>query len=242
MTLLIKAAIPLLALAAVISPASAANFTPPQGCNLEMTIQNRSCTVSQHYRCSADKSGDQRVMIFDQDGASFESHIDAETRWLQSTNLRNGLSDALEPDARDHASFATLLKTGRDDFDFWTSSDGGARLRHIGHDVLTGEKVEIDGTPLEVTQFELRTYDENGEELIHRKGSQYISRAHGRFYGGVETSSDWTGASMDTNDSPVTFAFPGQPGFGDITPQYDCDMQMVQHHSPAMTARNGLSL
>ena len=50
--------------------------------------------------------------------------------------------------------------------------------------------------------------------LIQRKGQQFISRAHGRFYGGIEESTDWTGAAQQSNDSPVTFAFPGQPGFG----------------------------
>ena len=66
-----------------------------------------------------------------------------------------------------------------------------------------------------------------GDVLIQRKGQQFISRAHGRFYGGIETSTDWTGAVQDANDSPVTFAFPGQPGFGATRPEYDCDLQMV---------------
>ena len=223
----IRLAITAAALSALAAPALGASFTPPQGCRLEITVQNRSCTVSQHYRCDADAPGDQRVTIFTQDGAVFESRIDKETRWMESTNLRSGLSDTLEPEAANHASFSNLLETGRDDFDFWTRSNSGERLRHIGHDVLTGERRDIGGVPLEVTEFDLRTFSESGDLLIHRKGSQFVSRAHGRFYGGTETTSDWTGRVEDSNDSPVTFAFPGQPGFGDTTPQYDCDMQMV---------------
>lgn len=221
-------------------PATAGTFTPPSGCTLEMTIQNRSCTVAQHYRCSADDPGDQRVTIFTRDGAAFESRIDQETRWMESTNLMSGLSDRLVDEARDHASFADLLRTGRDEFDFWTESNNGERLRHIGHDILTGEIVEIGGVPLEVTQFDLRTYSETGEQLIHRQGSQFISRTHGRFYGGVETSSDWTGATHESNDTPMRFAFPGQPGFGDTVPQYDCDLQMVKlplHDAPLQPIR-----
>ena len=213
-------------------PAFAGTFTPPSGCTLEMTVQNRSCTVSQHYRCAADPGGDQRVTVFTREGAAFESRIDRETRWLESTNLMSGLSDRLLPEARDHASFSNLLRTGRDDFDFWTESGTGERLRHIGHDILTGESVEIGGLSLEVTEFDLRTYSATGEQLIHRQGNQFISRAHGRFYGGVESTSDWTGASHETNDTPVHFAFPGQPGFGDTTPHYDCDMQMVRRDHP----------
>ncbi|MFV0299808.1 MAG: hypothetical protein ACK5IP_02825 [Paracoccus sp. (in: a-proteobacteria)] len=217
-------------------PGRAADFTPPQGCKLEMTVQNRGCTVSQHYRCSADATGDQRVTIYTQDGPVYQSRIDRETRWMESTSLVNGIHDELEPRADDHASFSTLLETGRDDFDFWTQSNDGQRLHHVGHDELPGDKVTIDGVPLEVTRFELTTYSEAGDVLIERKGQQFISRAHGRFYGGIENSTDWTGAVLNENDSPVTFAFPGQSGFGATRPEYDCDQQMVggQPASPAL--------
>ena len=208
-------------------PALAANFTPPEGCRLEVTIQNRGCTVSQHFRCGGDAPGDQWVRYFTREGASYQSRIDRETRWMESTNLLTGLTDVLEEDAADHASFGTLLRTGRDDFDFWTRSQDGERLRHVGHDELTGEKVEIDGVPLEVTRFDLTTSNEAGDVLIRRRGQQFVSRAQGRFYGGVERSEDWRGTVEETNDSPVTFAFPGAPGFGSTTPEYDCDLQMV---------------
>ncbi|WJS83429.1 hypothetical protein [Paracoccus sp. TOH] len=209
-------------------PAMAANFTPPEGCRLEITVQNRGCTVAQHYRCSGDAPGDQWVTYFTREGATYQSRIDRETRWMESTDLRSGLVDVLEEQAADHASFSTLTRTGRDDFDFWTRSNSGERLRHVGHDALTGETVQIDGVTLEVTRFDLTTYSESGEVLITRKGQQFISRAQGRFYGGVETSEDWTGARQETNDSPVSFSFPGQPGFGSTTPEYDCDLQMVR--------------
>ncbi|KGJ04463.1 hypothetical protein IT41_10100 [Paracoccus halophilus] len=218
-------------------PAMAAVFTPPEGCTLEITIQNRGCTVSQHYRCSADTPGDQRVTIFTPEGPVYQSRIDRETRWMESTNLRNGIRDVLEARAADHASFSTLIETGRDDFDFWTLSNDGQRLRHVGRDELPGESVTIDGVALEITRFELTTFSETGEALIRREGQQFISRAHGRFYGGVERSEDWTGMVEESNDSPVTFSFPGEAGFGATTPEYDCDLQMVHLHRPAETAR-----
>lgn len=220
-------------------PAQATTFTPPEGCKLEVTIQNRGCTVSQHYRCSGDASGDQRVTIYTPDGAVYQSRIDRETRWMESTNLRNGIHDELEPQAEDHASFSTLLRTGRDDFDFWTRANDGQRLHHVGHDVLPGERVSIDGVPLEITQFELTTYNESGDVLIQRKGQQFISRAHGRFYGGIEQAEDWTGTVEQVNDSPVTFAFPGHPGFGATRPEYDCDLQMVMGGALTPARRNG---
>ena len=226
---------PVLALAAATSalltlsalPVAAANFTPPDGCRLEVTVQNRGCTVSQLYRCSGDAEGDQWVTYFSREGATYQSRIDRETRWMESTDLRSGLTDILQDGAKDDASFSSLTRDGRDDFDFWTEASNGERLHHVGHDALTGEKVQIDGVALEITRFQLTTFNEQGDELIRRQGQQFISRAQGRFYGGVETSQDWTGAKESTNDSPVRFAFPGQTGFGSTVPEYDCDLQMV---------------
>lgn len=226
-----------LALTGALPALAATPYTPPAGCELKMTIQNRGCTVSQHYICSADAPGDQHVSYFTNEGEVYTSRIDAETRWMESTNLVSGLTDVLEPNAKDHASFRKLLKRGEDDFDFWTRSSNGERLHHIGKDVLTGETVTIDHVPLEVTEFTLTTYAENGDVLIERRGQQFISREHGRFYGGVEHSRDWTGAVQDSNESPVTFAFPGEPGFGAMKPEYDCEMQMVDGRTPGLIDR-----
>ncbi|TRW99720.1 hypothetical protein FNJ84_01745 [Paracoccus sp. M683] len=209
-------------------PAPAATFMAPQGCRLEMTIQSRGCTVTQIYRCESDPNGTQHSAIFGQDGLTHLSTIDAETRWIESSDPQTGLVDRLVDAAKDHASFSELLQTSRDDFDFWTQSNTGERLHHVGRDVLTGEKVVIDGVELEKTQFELTTSNEAGEVLIQRKGQQFINRANGRFYGGIEQSSDWTGETRETNDSPVTFSFPGEAGFGATEPQYDCDMMVAQ--------------
>lgn len=209
-------------------PAQAAGlFSPPQGCRLEYTVQNRSCTVSQHYRCDADPEGWQRLATFGQEGMTHLSTIDAETRWIESTDPETGLTDTLEDGAEDDASFSTLIATGRDDFDFWTVSNTGERLHHMGFDELTGEKVEIGGIPLEATRFELTTTNEAGDVLIERTGGQFISRTLGRFFGGIEQGTDWTGEARETNDSPMSFAFPGQTGFGSTTPQYDCDLLMT---------------
>ncbi|WP_347137518.1 hypothetical protein [Paracoccus sp. SSK6] len=217
-----------LALALAASAVQAANFTPPQGCQLQVTVQNRGCSVVQYYTCKADPAGDQRSAVFGKDGLQHLSRIDAETRWVESSDPNTGLADYLVERSKDHASFRTLLETGQDDFDFWTESNTGERLRHVGQDILTGEKVEIDGEPLEVTRFQLRTYGADGALLIERTGQQFISRKMGRFYGGIERQSDWTGQRQETNDSPVTFAFPGEAGFGDTEPKFDCDQLLTQ--------------
>ena len=208
-------------------PAKAANFTPPDGCTLNLTVQNHSCTVTQYFTCSTDPKGDQRSATFAQDGLRYLSRIDAETRWLESSSPPSGIHDVLVEDAADHASFSTLEETGFDDFDFWTQSNSGEKLRHVGNDKLTGRKVTIDDVELEETRFQLKTYNEAGDLLIDRKGQQYINREMGRFFGGKETMNDWTGAKSESDDSPVLFRFPGDTGFGSTTPQFDCGMQMV---------------
>ena len=227
----------LLVLSGTLPAQAATPYTPPSGCELKMTIQNRGCIVSQHYICSSDAPGDQRVSYFTNEGEVYTSRIDIETRWMESTNLVTGLTDVLEPEAKDHASFRKLLKRGEDDFDFWTRSNNGERLHHVGKDILTGETVTIDNVPLEVTEFNLTTYSQSGDVLIERSGKQYINREHGRFYGGVEHSRDWTGAAQESNDTPVTFAFPGEPGFGATKPEYDCEMQMVDGRAPGLIDR-----
>lgn len=210
-----------------VAQARAASFVPPAGCELKITVQNRGCTVGQHYICAADAQGDQHVVYFDREGPSYHSKIDVETRWLESTDLTTGLTDRLLDQAADPPSFSALLQAGRDDFDFWTESNNGERLRHIGEDTLTGEKVEIDGVALELTNFHLKTFGADGQLLIESRGQQFINRDHGRFYGGVEHSEDWTGEIRDDDDSPVTFAFPGDAGFGSTEPVFDCDMMMA---------------
>ncbi|MFV0292181.1 MAG: hypothetical protein ACK5II_02765 [Paracoccus sp. (in: a-proteobacteria)] len=211
-----------------ISPLQAAQFSPPDGCTLDMTVQLRGCVVAQEYHCASDAAGDQRIIYFDKDGPFHTSRIDVETRWMESTNLRTSLVEFLEPEATDHASFATLLRSGRDDFDFWTTSNSGERFRNIGEDRLTGEKVTIDGVELELTNYQLRIFAEDGRLLIESKGQQFINRDHGRFYGGIEHWSDWTGEDRTENGSPVIFSFPGEQGFGSTKPLFDCEMQMVR--------------
>lgn len=209
-------------------PAHSASFTPPAGCRLEVTVQNRGCSVAQYYRCDADPEGWQHSAVFGRDGLYHLSTIDEETRWIESQSPRSGIVDRLVEEAESHASFSRLLETGRDDFDFLTESNNGERLWHRGHDELTGETVVIDGETLERTRFELTTTTLSGDVLIERRGQQFISREFGRFYGGVETTTDWTGTRRETNDSPVTFSRQGEAGFGATTPQYDCDQLMTQ--------------
>ena len=140
----------------------------------------------------------------------------------------SGITDKLVEGAADEASLSTLLATGRDDFDFDTRANDGVVLNQKGFDVLTGETVQIDGQQLERTEFQLTTTGPDGNLISERRGTQFISRKFGRFFGGIESRTDASGEQTKTNDSPVLFAFPGDKGFGDTTPQFDCDQLLTQ--------------
>lgn len=209
------------------APVAAQTYVPPEGCRLEMTVQLASCRVAQHYRCAGDREGDQWVAYFTESGGPVHvSRIDAETRWMETSDPPTGLTEVLdaEPDA---ASLSTLLAEGRDDYDFWTRTSDGFRLHYQGFDRLTGASIRVDGVELLVTEFSVTTTAEDGTLIYTRKGGQYVSPVHGRFYGGREEWVDWTGATGTTDDTPRAFARPGQPGFGALAPLFGCRLQVA---------------
>jgi len=204
-------------------------FTPPAGCTLNLTVQMHSCQVANYYSCAGDPAGDQWVSFTDGEGEYFLSHTDAETRWVESISLKDGEVDRLDAAGSvDNASFSALLASGRDEYDFVTRSNQGVTRRYIGHDQLTGEHVSIDGLPLERCGFEMRIEDEAGNYIATRKGMQYVSRKLRVFFADTESFENAYGDHSDSNQGPVTFAFPGGRGFAATKPEYDCDMMMTQ--------------
>ena len=217
---------------------AAGRFIPPAGCTLELTVQSLGCQVSQHYTCPEDTPGDQHAVHFDREGMSFHSRIDAETRWLESHYLRHNLTEWLVPEAQSHASFSRLVETGRDDMDFWTIDNNGTRIRYTGYDLLPGDSAVIDGEPLQTTRFELTARDINGEMIHTRRGEQYISIELGRFFGGRESGTDWTGAAIKGDDTPMTFRRAGQSGFGATVPQFGCEEMLSDAGIPPAAQDN----
>jgi hypothetical protein len=213
----------------IAAPAGAgAVYQPPKGCTLDMTVQIHSCQVANHFRCAADPAGDRWVSYADGKAEYFLSRIDSETRWIESFDLEDGAVDMLDTaSSADQASFSALLSTGRDDYDFVTLSNTGESRRYIGYDKLTGRVQTIDNVPLEQTEFELRILDAEGKLIATRKGSQFINRDMRLFFSDRETFANAQGDSASSFEAPVTFAFPGDKGFGATKPEYDCDMMMT---------------
>ncbi len=216
-------AMPLLLAAQVAGGATP--FTLPQGCTAYLTVQSHSCTVSHHFTCEDDPEGWQRRIDLDEEGMVYFGAIDAETQWLESYHMLSGHSERLEAAQADPASLSTLLATGIDTWDFRTLSEEAGTTRYVGQDQLTGEHEVIDDVPLEVTEFAITAYDEDGTEIWRSEGREYISREWRMFLSGVSTitvgDETWT-----SDDRPVDFIFPGEAGFLSPVPLRDCGALM----------------
>ncbi len=207
------------------SPLAAQEFSLPQGCEGYVTVQSRGCTVSHLFRCEADPEGHQHRAAFTQDGMTYVGRIDAEAQWVESFLLRAGTVVTLGPTTTDSASLSTLLNDGRDTFDFETTAQGFAPVRHVGYDELTGGSVAIDGVELLVTNFEITRFDSSGNQTSTTTGSQFVSEEWGRFLSGISVQSSASG-TVEMDRTPVDFIFPGEAGFLSSTPIHDCSVTL----------------
>jgi hypothetical protein len=202
-------------------PAAAGTFTPPQGCEGWLTVQTRSCKVSNHYRCVGDAPGDTWRVDFGINGAYFRSRIDRETQWVESHNS-DGDIDLLEADPADPASFTELVETGRDTYEFSTLSSTGVRENVRGYDQLTGHSVLIDGVSLQRTKYEARVTHDDGSLAWHAQGGEYIHPEWRIFLSGAGQVDIGQGF-LPQDFTPVDFVFPGEPDFMTTEPIYDCE-------------------
>lgn len=210
------------------APALAGTFTPPEGCTPWLTVQMRSCKVSNHYTCENDAQGDKWRVDFGINGAYFRSRIDYETQWVESHNS-DGIVELLEPNPADPASFSELLETGLDSYDFSQMKSDGVRENIKGYDRLTGESVVIDGVTLLRTKYDAEIRYDDGTLAWKAQGSEFIHPEWRIFLSGTgQVQID--GNLIPKDFTPVDFVFPGEPGFMETIPTYDCE---------SITAQNG---
>lgn len=209
-------------------PAAAGTFAPPQGCKAYLTVQMRGCIVSQFYTCEGDTPGDQWRADYGANGPFYLSRINKQTEWVESYELNPPMKETLDADPRDRANFDELLASGRDSFDFGLTKADGTKSEITGFDKLTGEQVVIDGVTLKRSEYEYTQTAEDGTVLRHSKGREYVSAQWRTFFSGT---SDWQmqdGSWVSSNNEPVKFIEPGEPGFGNTLPLFECDDQMSQ--------------
>lgn len=208
-------------LASLAQEATPQVFNLPQGCTAYVTVQMKNCSVSHHFTCAGDPEGYQKRVDLDESGMTYLGTIDAETQWIESFQPIGGYSERLAPNPGDPASFSGLLATGIDTFDFRTDSDEVGQTHFIGQDRLTGNTVTIDGVTLEETEYTLRALDGTGTEMWRSAGHEYISRDWRMFLSGKATVTTPT-ESWESDDTPVEFIFPGEPGFLSANPKHGC--------------------
>lgn len=219
------------ALALVAGPALAGTFTPPEGCTAYLTIQQRGCVVSHFYTCEKDPKGNQWRADFGYQGQFYESMIDSETQWVESyevdpTGASPRIKETLDPNPRDPANFTELVETGLDSFDFNLTKESGEKTRVTGFDKLTGTSVVIDGITLKQSEYEYTQTDPDGQVLRHSKGSEFISEEWRMFLSGTSEWENEDGTWTIINGAPITFINPGEPGFGNTKPLFECDGEM----------------
>lgn len=206
-------------LALLPTPALAGIWTAPEGCEAFMTVQSKQCRVSHYYRCSADAPGDQWRVDLDQNGPYFRSRIDSEAQWVESYDP---IQQILAPAPADPASFSELLASGLDTWDFGLLKADGTGSRAVGHDRLTGRTIVIDGIALSETEVEFTEYDLAGNVTSRSRGNEYLHPEWRMFFAGpeeIEVDGQW----LQSDGSPVSFIFPGEPGYLSTQPIYDCD-------------------
>lgn len=217
--------IAMLALPAGAVAQTAQTFALPAGCDAYLTIQQTSCTVSHHFTCEGDPEGIQRRVDLDEEGVIYFGAIDHETQWVESFHPLTGHSEFLLPDPDRPASLTELIETGVNEYDFRTTSPEFGTTRYIGVDRLTGETVTISGVTLDRTEYTITALDSEGAEIWSSSGREFISRDWRMFIGGqsrIVTPED----SWETDDSPVEFIFPDQPGFLSASPKHGCGLMM----------------
>lgn len=196
-------------------------FSLPPGCTAFVTIQSKSCGVSHHFTCEGDPEGWQRRVDLDEGGVNYFGAIDAETQWMESTDVMAGHSERLEAEPADRASFTALTETGMDSYDFKTLSDEVGVTRFVGQDRLTGNTVTIDGVVLDETEYSIRALDARGQEMWRSAGNEFISRDFRMFLSGVTTTTT-PEETWDSDNSPMQFILPGEPGFLSGSPKFGC--------------------
>jgi hypothetical protein len=208
------------------TPAMAAEtFAPPAGCTGTLTVQMRSCLVTNVWTCAADAPGEQWVALFTQEGPWQVRRIDRDFQWLTTYYASTASVETMQQPAADPSNLDELLTTQNDQYDFIvTRDDGTAPERFVGYDRLTGESVQIDGETLLRTEFAYDVLAPDGAVTSSSAGRQFVSATHRLFFFGQ----DWNLATPDliTDASPVQFIYPGEAGFFSSKPTFDCGIVM----------------
>lgn len=225
-------ALPLLA----INPAFAETFTPPQGCKLEVTVQNRGCVVYQHYSCGKEAEDHQYRIKFDAEGVTDVLVSDLDGAWITVNYPRASFSSKYIEKKGDHPiSFSGLQNGGRYEVNFIREITEGFAAGNIIQDTgsaeLTGKAITINGKELLEVKYSVTTKIGNVGSETHANGYSFLDAELGRLYGEVTEVSFAPGDVKKFDERPVEVILPGEEGFESINPKYGCGQDLSQNLS-----------
>jgi len=198
-------------------PVVAQDFSPPEGCAGQFTVQYQGCLMMNLWTCQGDAPDEKWMMLFNEAGPVRLRKVDGDFQWLE-TYYTDGSTETMMSPATDPSNMSELLGTSRDSYDFSVDEPEGVR-RYRGYDALTGADPVIDGEQLLGTEYAYESFDENGAFVSGRKGRQFVHPEFKIFLFGQSTDLDGSNA---TSLMPRTFARPGEPGFFPSKPIFDC--------------------
>lgn len=215
-------------------------FALPAQCEAFLTVQSRECSVALFWRCKDTPKGEFTAATFGPNGMESAMRYSASYQWLDSIYTWDQSREVFTPPATDPIDSAELLNNGVDTYKFKMQRTAPGKsyvIRVSGADRLTGETTVIDGFTLDKLHTQLEIIAADGSVEYKSRGTQYYSRKLGQFFLGPETVFGADGEQTEYDGSPVDIILPGEPGFGNITPLFECDGQDAALTAPARPDR-----
>lgn len=179
---------------ALLSSSASAELTGLlDGCTLELTVQQESCTVVHFYRCVGELIGDKRILYIDRDGPETLLVHDEDGAWIEVHKLRDGEIRKPVDSTEDHFSLGALREQHQDDWNFRITNGGigwGAFSRYEGSMKILDEPFIVDSVSLSVAEMQAKQWFEPSENSppVVVTGQQYIDLDHGRILGFRDTT------------------------------------------------------
>ena len=218
-----------LGLAPPVAAQETALFSAPDGCDITLTVQTRSCLVWNFYHCPDRHTDHFWIAKFNKEGHFSTSRLSKSGQWIAFGPPHDPERLHVLTPIHDPLDLEDLFATGLDSMDFYVRQLGQPYQQFTGYERVTGE-TEIDGEPLTQTTYEVVNRDWQGQVLQHRVGEGFASARHRGYFSGKEHTLVNGAETNHTDTTPVRFIYPGEDGFAGTVPLYDCDVISLLDH------------